>query len=116
MLCFSTVSVLMFVWVITASEWLQWIVMVLGLFWWNFLLVHAGKERTLGTSGEGLTSEMSAVVVLCVAVLLSLSAILIHLARDASLYPGPQTISFVIVSLPIFIWANVHLQNRQDRA
>src|SRR6187200_1361893 len=75
-LCFTTLSVLMFVWAITASEWLQWIVMVLALFWWNLLLVRAGKERTLGTPGEGLSSEMSAGVVLCGAALLALSAIL----------------------------------------
>jgi hypothetical protein len=105
----------MFVWAITASEWLQWIVMVLALFWWNLLLVRAGKERTLGTPGEGL-SEMSAGIVLCGAALLALSAILIYLAEDTSLYLGPKAISFAIVSLPVMIWANVHLRSRQERA
>jgi Flp pilus assembly protein TadB len=109
---FSTLAVLLLVWLITTSEWLQWLVMVSALFVWNFLLVRAGKSQRRQRVKK-LSTRMSTALAICGVLLLTLSAGLVHLSQESSLYPGPKTISFIVVTLPIMIWANVHLRQTQ---
>lgn len=105
-----TLVVLWLVWVTTASELLQWLVLIASLLVWNYLLVRAGRQEVNRLHDEGQGTQGSVLLLACGGVLLLLAAGLTAISQDWSLYPGPETVYFAFVAVPIMIWTNVHYQ------
>lgn len=107
-----TIVLLWLIWATTASELLQWLVLIASLLVWNYLLVRAGQQEVNRWHDEEQGTQGSVLLLACGGVLLLLAAGLMAISQDWSLYPGPETVYFAFVSVPIMIWTNVHYQDR----
>jgi hypothetical protein len=104
-----TLATLWLVWVVTESQWAQWIVVTGSLLVWNLLVVRAG-ERQVDRSDARQASGRTAVVLFLSAVsLLALAAVVAAAFQNSALFPGRQAIDFIVISVPLMIWANVYL-------
>jgi hypothetical protein len=110
-----TLVVLWSVWVITESEWLQWAGLIASLLVWDLLVIRAGDGQERLREDRDLSVPVAIAIFLYGVVSLGLKEILASLSEDWSLYPGQQTISFILISVPILIWVNVYLRSRQEK-
>lgn len=109
-----TFAALWLVWVTVESQWIQWIVSSASLLTWNFLVVRAGEQHA--SQSKASQSFFLTAVLFCGAVaLLALAAFLATVSQDSVLFPGRETIYFMVISAPLMIWANVHLRDRQEK-
>lgn len=107
-----TLAVLWIVWAITESQWIQWAVIVLALFAWNSLVVRAGDQDTgNANTREGFVVTGVALFLAAVA-LLGLAAITVSVFQNSALFPGRQAIQFMVISVPLMVWVNLHLRHR----
>jgi hypothetical protein len=95
---------------ITKDQWSQWLVVTASLLIWNFLVVCAGEQQHQANGRQA--SRLTAIALFLGAVaLLALAMILVAASRDSVLFPGREAIHFMVISVPLMIWANVHLRN-----
>lgn len=115
-LILATLAALWLIWAITESQWVQWIVGTASLLMWNFLVVRAGA-RQVNQSEALQASALTAVVLFISAVtLLALAAIVVTASQNSALFPGRQAVNFMVISVPLMIWANVYLRGKGGRA
>ncbi len=115
-LILATLAVLWLIWAITESQWVQWIVGTVSLLMWNFLVVRAG-ERQANRPDAFQASALTAVVLFFSAVtLLALAAIVVTASQNSALFPGRQAVNFMVISVPLMIWANIYLRGKVGRA
>ena len=102
-------------WMIVESQGLQWAMVVATLFVWNFFLVRSGEQSAARQSeGESIqaTTMLAIALLIGLIVLALLADTVISATEDWSLFPGREAIYFLVISLPLMVWVNVHLQER----
>lgn len=111
-----TFAALWLVWVIVESQWIQWIIVTASLLTWNFLVVRAGEQRASQPKVRHSSFLTTAPLFFGAVALLALAAIVVTASQDSMLFPGREAIQFVVISVPLMIWANVHLGGQQKKA
>lgn len=99
-------TLLCLAWALTESEQLQWAIDIAALLFWNYLLVRAGAREPSSKQRPELSTKVLAALLLVGLALLGLVTALEIAASDWSLYPGPGTIRFALLGVPIIIWTN----------
>jgi len=107
-----TFVVLCLVWAIAEWQGGQWFVIMATLLAWNVLVVRSGERLSYGVSGEkqGSTAAPATLLLLGAVALLAGTAILDSALRESALYPGREAIGFIVISLPLMVYANVYFQ------
>lgn len=106
-----TLAALCLVWAIAESKWGQWVVIVAALLVWNVLVVLSGERLPHGQPDRDGSVAASVLLLLGLIALLAVAVILDAALRDSALYPGRETIGFVVISLPLMAWANMYFRN-----
>jgi hypothetical protein len=110
-----TFAALWLVWMIAESQWIQWIVATASLLAWNFLVVRAGEQHASQSKAQQSFLLTTVALFFGAVTLLALATIVVTASQNSVLFPGREAIHFMVISVPLMIWANAHLRARQEK-
>jgi hypothetical protein len=106
-----TLTVLRVMWAIAEARWIQWIVITASLLFWDFLVVRAGERQPNVRPSKQAFALTAITLFLSTVALLILATVLTAAYQDSALFPGRKAIHYMVISVPLMIWANLYLRD-----